>query len=187
MTLAGRTIATLLLAAAVAAAAVVADERSGADVGARTVIGETNPDLADGARLILAGDVAEGMRRTQLGIDAAQTRRERVAGLSNLCAGYIRLDQPATALEYCDQALALDERHWRARCNRAVAYILLARPDAADADLKVAEGVAPGASSVRHARSMWRDATDPVVPTIVIDDRRDAAAGREPATEDGDG
>jgi hypothetical protein len=184
MTLEGRTIAMLLILAAAAGAA---DERSGADVGARTVIGEKNPDLADGARLILAGDVAEGMRRTQLGIEAAQTRRERVAGFSNLCAGYIRLDQPATALDYCDQALALDGRHWRARCNRAVAYILLARPDAADADLRVAEAVAPGASSVRHARGMWRDATDPVVPTIVIDDRRGAAAGREPATEDGDG
>jgi tetratricopeptide (TPR) repeat protein len=139
----------------------------------RTVIGERNPDLADGARRLLAGDTEEGIRLTRLGLDAALSDREREAGLSNLCAGYLRLGQDETALAYCDRALGLNPRHWRALCNRAVVFIRLGDPAAADVDLSLAESIAPKSRSVQMARRLWRDTTDPVAPRIVIDDRRE--------------
>jgi tetratricopeptide (TPR) repeat protein len=143
----------------------------------RTVIGETNPDLADGARKLLAGDTKEGIRLTRLGLDAAHSSREREAGLSNLCAGYLRLDRPETALAYCDKALDLNPRHWRALCNRAVVFIQLGDPAAADVDLTLAESIAPNSRSVQAARGLWRDTTDPVEPSIVIDDSREEDPG----------
>lgn len=165
----------------------VADDRPGNEVGARTVIGETNPNLAEGARRLLAGDTEEGIRLTRLGLDVAMGSRERQAGLSNLCAGYLGLEQYDVALGYCNAALDINPRNWRALCNRALAFTLLGQYDDADADLDLAESLAPNARALRETRARWRDATDPVVPTVVIDDRRDPEAAEDvPVVEPAD-
>ena len=143
------------------------------DIGPRTVLGPRNPDLAYGAEALLAGDIDKGIRLTRRGLDAAANTRERLAGLSNLCAGYLRRSERDTALAYCNEALELQPRFWRALVNRAVVNTELGRYDAADADLDLAEGIAPGNHSVRAARALWRDLSDPVVPIVVIDDRRE--------------
>ena len=157
-----------------AAVTLHAAERDELEPDSRTVIGERNPALSDGARRLLAGDIEEGIRLTRLGLDAATTSRERQAGLSNLCAGYVRLARADTALDYCNAALGLNPKHWRALCNRALVYMQLGNHAAADADLSLAESIAPDARSVKLARGLWRDATDPVAPRVVIDDRREA-------------
>jgi tetratricopeptide (TPR) repeat protein len=152
------------------------------DAGARTVIGPENPDLAEGAEALLSGDIERGIRLTQRGLEAATSTRERLAGLSNLCAGYLRLSDWATAIGYCNRALELNPRFWRALVNRALIHIHTTRFDDADADLDRAEEIAPNSRKVQAARAQWRDAADPVLPSVVIDDRR--GGGRDDDADD---
>ena len=49
---------------------------------------------------------------------------------------------------------------------------MLDRLEEAEQDLQKAEAIAPQARNVKIVRSMLRDKTDPVAPSIVIDDRR---------------
>jgi len=127
----------------------------------------------------MMGDGEEGVRLTLLGLQRATSSRDRLAGISNLCAGYIMLEQLDTALNYCNQVLEKDDQHWRSYSNRALAYIMLKRYEEAEQDLQRAEALVDNARTVRIVRSMLLDATDPVAPQIIIDDRR------QPATEDG--
>lgn len=141
----------------------------------KTVLGPTNPDLYYGAQALLAGDGEEGVRLTLLGVKRAANSRDRITGMSNLCAGYIMLEQYEIGLSYCDQVLAENEKHWRSYSNRALAYLKLGRFEETEADLQKAEAIAPNARTVKVVRSMLLDATNPVAPLIVIDDRRQAA------------
>jgi len=141
----------------------------------KTVLGPTNPDLYYGAEALLAGDGEEGVRLTLLGLKRAANSRDRITGMSNLCAGYIMLEQYEIGLSYCDKVLAKNEQHWRAYSNRALAYLKLGRFEETEADLQRAESIAPNARTVKVVRSMLLDATNPVAPLIVIDDRRQAA------------
>lgn len=145
----------------------------------KTVIGPSNPSLFDGANALLAGDGQEGVRLTLLGLQSASNRRERLTGMSNLCAGYIMLEQIETALNYCDQVLAEHDQHWRSYSNRALAYIKLGRYEEAEQDLQKAEALAANSRTVKIVRSMLLDVTDPVAPHIVIDDRRQSEDDNE--------
>jgi tetratricopeptide (TPR) repeat protein len=138
----------------------------------KTVIGPSNPELHDGAEALLAGDAEEGVRLTLEGLARAPTTRERLIGMSNLCAGYIMLEDLDTALDYCNRVLAEDAKLWRAYSNRALIFIRQKRYDEAEADLEKAEALSPNSHTVKVVRSMLRDKTEPVKPNIVIDDRR---------------
>ena len=142
----------------------------------KTVLGPENADLYYGANALLAGDAAEGVRLTQRGLQHAANYRQRITGLANLCAGFIMLEQLEQALTYCDQVLEQNDAHWRAYSNRALAYVKLQRYDEAEEDLIRAEALAPNSRKVKTVRAMLLDATDPVAPQIVIDDRRQPAA-----------
>lgn len=146
---------------------------------AKTVIGPTNPELHDGAQALLAGDATEGVRLTLEGLARAPTSRERLLGMTNLCAGYIMLKQLDTALDYCNRVIAEDDRRWQAFSNRALIFIMLRQYDEAAADLEKAEAISPNSRTVKVVRSMLRDKTEPVVPNIVIDDRREPAEKNE--------
>ncbi len=137
-----------------------------------TVIGPTNPNLYHGANELLDGNAEEGVRLTLLGVQVATNSRDRLTGMSNLCAGFIMLGQLETALTYCDKVLAKNDGHWRAYSNRALAYLKLGQFEQAEQDLQSAEAIAPNARNVKIIRSMLLDETDPVAPHIVIDDRR---------------
>ena len=139
---------------------------------AKTVIGPTNPNLADGAQALLLGKAEEGVRLTRLGLAVAQGRRERQAALSNLCAGYVLLEQFDTALTYCDIALDENDRNWRAYSNRALAYVKLKRFAEAEADIARGQELQPNAWSLKVIKGMLLDETQPVAPNIVIDDRQ---------------
>ena len=138
----------------------------------KTVLGPKNEDLHAGAEALLAGDAEEGVRRTLKGLQYSSSQRNRIAGLSNLCAGYAMLDEPEQALPWCNQAIELNDRHWRAHSNRALVYIKLGRLAEAEQDLQKAEELAPYSRTVKTVRSMLLDATDPVAPLVIIDDRR---------------
>jgi tetratricopeptide (TPR) repeat protein len=144
----------------------------------RTVIGPRNVALADGANALLADDAEEGVRLTLLGLEQEVNASERLIGLNNLCAGYLMLKQLDAALSYCNQVLEKDDRHWRAYSNRALVYIMLQRYEDAEPDLQQAEALAPDDRLVKVVRSMLLDATNPVAPEIIIEERR------QPATEE---
>lgn len=137
-----------------------------------TVIGPSNVALQDGADALRVGDAEKGIRLSLVGLSQANSSRERQTANSNLCAGYAMLGHYKTGLPYCDAALADNDRHWRALSNRALIYIKLRRFEDADADLLVAEQISPNASTLQAVRRMYLDATDPVSPSVVIDDRR---------------
>lgn len=145
----------------------------------RTVIGPANPPLQDGAEALLMGDAEEGVRLTLQGLAQAGSIKERHTAWSNLCAGYVMLGDLRTGLEFCDRVIAETDRNWRAYSNRALIYIRMQRFDEADADLKKGEAISPNARTLKAVRAMWRDAVEPVAPSIVIDDRR-----RKPGAND---
>lgn len=137
-----------------------------------TVLGPRNPDLHAGANALLAGDAEEGVRLTLRGLKHEGDSRDRITGLSNLCAGYIMLGQLEEGLKYCDEVLQQNDQYWRAYSNRAYVYLKLGRLEEAEQDLQKAEALAKNARTVRTVRSMLLDKTDPVAAEIVIDDRR---------------
>jgi len=137
-----------------------------------TIIGPRNVPLHNGADALLAGRIADGIRLTHEGLNIAHGKREEEAALSNLCAGYIKLELYDNALKYCDLVIARNDRNWRGYNNRAVIFIMTKQWEKADADLKRGEEIRPGASTMKVARSMYMDAVHPVAPEIEIDDRQ---------------
>jgi tetratricopeptide (TPR) repeat protein len=137
-----------------------------------SVIGPSNINLADGADELLAGNAEEGVRLSLRGMPFANNKKDRLIGMSNLCAGYFMLGQMEEALSYCDQALEIDESHWRALSNRALIYVELKRYDEAEQDLQRGLAIAPNARTLKIISGMLLDATDPVAPSVIIDDRR---------------
>ena len=159
---------------------VTAAQQPGNDEGqARTVIGPSNVDLADGAAALRAGDAVEGVRLTERGLRSTSNARDRLAGYSNLCAGLVMLDRFQEALESCNNAIAIDDRHWRSYNNRALAYLKLERYNEAERDIRRGQELNPDARTLKIVRSMYLDAVDPVTPNVIIDDRRQG-----PASED---
>ena len=138
----------------------------------KTVIGPRNGDLHNGSELLRRGEAERGLELTLAGLESAATTHEKVVGMSNACAANVMLGRYARAVSWCDQALELKDRNWRALVNRSHAYLRLGKFEQAEADLELAEEIAPGARSVKLVRSMYLDATDPVAPLVVIDDRR---------------
>ncbi|RLA33860.1 MAG: hypothetical protein DRR11_04455 [Gammaproteobacteria bacterium] len=147
-------------------------DRINRDQNPTTIIGPRNLPLYDGAQELLAGNNAEGVRLTHEGLLLASGRREREAGLSNLCAGYIKLQLYDKALTYCDMLLASNDRSWRGFNNRAVIYIMTEQWEKAEQDLIHGEALHPGAKTMKVARAMYMDAVHPVAPEIEIDDRQ---------------
>lgn len=141
------------------------------DATPKTVIGPRNPDLVAGAEALLAGDVKTGVSKTLEGLEVAVGEREHEAALSNLCAGYLLLNQFQAALGYCDLLLARNDKNWRAYNNRAVVYIKLEQYAKAERDLARGEALRPGAQTLKVARAMYMDAVHPVAPEIEVDDR----------------
>ena len=148
---------------------------------ARTVIGPSNLELQQGADALLAGDASEGVRLTLAGLGHASGQRQRYTAWSNLCAGYVMLDELETALGYCNQVLEQNDGHWRAYSNRALVYVKMQRYEEAEQDLQRGEKLAPNARTLKAVRAMLLDAIEPVAPNIVIDDRRQPA---EAATDE---
>jgi len=140
----------------------------------RTVIGPSNIDLADGATALRTGNAEDGVRLTQSGLRSASNDRERVAGYSNLCAGLFMLDRLDEALDACNQALIIDDRHWRSYSNRALVYVKQKRYADAERDIADGEAINPNARTLKIVKAMLLDETDPVAPSITIDDRRQA-------------
>ena len=141
----------------------------------KSVIGPRNPALAEGADALLDGDYERGVELTRQGLAVAQGRYEKKSGLSNLCVGYYMLGKLQSALDACNEVVELDPKFWRAYNNRALVLMKLGRYEESAADVERGMELRPNARKLQLTRARLLDATNPVEPTIEIDDRRNAA------------
>ncbi len=135
-------------------------------------IGSANPGISDGARALIGGRNEEGIRLTLMGLKAANGKKEEEIALSNLCAGYTNLGDYETALEYCDILLKRNDKLWRAYNSKALIYIYTKQYEKAEQELIKGEAINPDAHTMKVARSLYLDATNPVAPEIEVDDRK---------------
>ena len=120
---------------------------------------------------------------TEKGLAIAQGAFEHKAALSNLCAGYLLVNKPKQALEACNQVLAEDPDFWRAYNNRALVYMELGRYAESEADIKRGQELRPKSKNLKLTKAKLLDATDPVVPTVEIDERRSAGEELDEGTQ----
>ena len=165
------TLAVGLLFASAAAEAQKPD--SNAIDSPKSVIGPRNPLLAQGADALLDGDYEKGVELTRKGLAVAQGRQEHRTGLSNLCAGYYMMGQLQSALDACNEVVELDPKFWRAYNNRALVLLAMGRHEESAADIDRGIELRPHAEKLQRTRAKLLDATDPVEPTVEVDDRRD--------------
>jgi tetratricopeptide (TPR) repeat protein len=125
--------------------------RSADHSGSKTVIGQANSLLSDGAAALEAGRIEEGIRLTLEGLKVAVTARENAAGHSNACAGYVLMKQWPDALAQCNAALELDTSNWRTYNNRAAIYVEKGLYDLAMRDLEAGLALAPGAGTLHES------------------------------------
>ncbi len=157
---------TLLLAAGTA----VAFQNMG---DGEVAVGPTkNAKLQDGAGALDAGKAEKGVELTLAGLKDARGTLERRTALSNLCAGYLMLEELDKALFYCNEALAINDQNWRVYNNRALIYVLQKRFAEAEADLAMCEELHPHARPTKVVRQLLVHAKNPVAPMITVDDRR---------------
>lgn len=140
----------------------------------KTIIGPRNVDLADGADALLMGRGEEGVRLTLRGLEIATGDRERKIAHSNLCAGYIMIDKPLTALEHCNWVVDRYPDFWRAYNNRALVYLRLERFEESEADIRRGQELNPNSTKLKIAKGMLLDETNPVIPNVELDERRNA-------------
>ncbi len=131
-----------------------------------------NAKLQDGANALDAGKAEKGIELTLEGLQQARGPTERKTALSNLCAGYLMLQELDKALYYCNEALAINDRNWRIYNNRALIYVLQNRFAEAEADLAMCEELHPHARPTKIVRQLLVHAKNPVAPVITVDDRR---------------
>ena len=158
----------LIAMTVIAAVQAYADE----SVESKTVIGPRNIYLYDGANALLAYDAHEGVSLTMKGLEFAHGQREKKIAHSNLCAGFLMLNQAETALEHCNWVLERDPTHWRSYNNRALVYISLERFDESQADIKKGQDLNPRSEKLKEVKGIYLDAVEPVDEKITMDDRR---------------
>lgn len=126
----------------------------------KTVIGPSNLYLKEGADALLMGDSDEGVRLTALGLKRAAGRREKKMGHANLCAGFLLLDQPDTALEHCNWVLQRYPSHWRTYNNRALVYLRLRRLEESQADILKGQELNPRSRKLKEVQGLYFEAVD---------------------------
>ncbi|MDX1406338.1 MAG: hypothetical protein R3192_17515 [Woeseiaceae bacterium] len=135
-------------------------------------IGSANQPLADGARALLGDRYEEGIRLTLIGLKIASNKKEEEIALSNLCAGYTNMGDYSTALKYCDMLQKRNDGLWRVHASKALIYVYTKQYGLAEESLIKGESLNPGAHSLKVARALYLDATQPVQPEIHVDDRQ---------------
>lgn len=135
----------------------------------RTVVG-VDPDLSDGAMAIRMGSYEHGIKLTQRGLKGAHSKRDRAAGLSNLCAAYVGLEQPDPAIELCNASLAINSNNWRTYSNRAAAFTIKGLYSEALFDLDAALAINPRARALKTLREILNERS--LRPKIIMEDHQ---------------
>jgi tetratricopeptide (TPR) repeat protein len=116
-----------------------------------TIIGPSNPLLADGATALEQGHADEGVRLTLEGLKIPSPVRDMAAAHANLCAGYVLLHRLDEALIHCNTAIELDERNWRAYNNRAAVFDARGLYEQAIADVEKGLKISPDSPILRKS------------------------------------
>ena len=124
----------------------------------RSVLG-ADPDLSQGAWALQMGQYDEGTRLTQEGLKGPIRGKDKVAALSNLCAGYVGLERFEEAITVCSLALESNPRHWRAYNNRAIAWLGMGRLQDARADVEAGLALNPDSSKLARVSAMLAERT----------------------------
>jgi len=130
-----------------------------------TVVG-SEPLLSDGARALQFKDFEQGVRLTLQGLKLNVSRRERAAGLSNLCAGFAGLQRYDEALAACNEALTLNSARWRVYNNRALALLGKNQVAAARRDVEAGLAINPDSRSLQKVMQLVEIAE--ISPEITI-------------------
>jgi tetratricopeptide (TPR) repeat protein len=136
----------------------------------RTVLGSGDEYLSAAADAIRAGEYADGIRLTTLGLERPQSPSDRAAALSNLCAAHAAKGEPDTAIKYCDDSITINEHNWRAYINRSYAYYLKRMFVEASADLAVAETLNPTARQIAQIRGMINERR--LQPSVIVEEHQ---------------
>jgi tetratricopeptide (TPR) repeat protein len=137
----------------------------------RSVLGQENQLLAEGATAMRAGRYEDGIRLTIRGLESESTSiTVRAGALANLCAAYAAKGDPDTAIGHCDASLAINTRNWRAYSNRAFAYWLKGMYAEAALDIEAASAIAPDARQVREIRGLINERR--LEPRVTMEDPR---------------
>jgi tetratricopeptide (TPR) repeat protein len=163
--------ATALLCIAGLSFSASAGEVSTTDRG--TVLGPENPDLTEGASHLRLGRPETGIKLTQRGLLQATTTKQQYIAYSNLCAGYILVDDLHKAIDYCDRALLLNDRNHHALSNRALARFYLKEYELAKQDVAAGMEIAPYSRSLKRVGQMIEDVLNPVSPQVTIEHSQD--------------
>jgi len=125
--------------------------RSTDQAGSKTVIGQSNSLLAQGAAALEAGHIEEGVRLTLEGLKVAVTARENAAGHSNACAGYVLLKQWRKRSLNATRRWNSIRQIGRTYNNRAAIYVEQRLYDLAMRDLEAGLALAPGAPTLHES------------------------------------
>ncbi len=145
----------------------------------KTVIGQRNAFLYDGAQALMANDAEQGVELTLKGLETALGDRELKMAHSNLCAGYVMLKETERALEHCNAVIEMDPYYWRAYNNRALVYLELDRYEESEADIQRGQALHPKGKQLKMVKGMLLDETQPVRERVEVDERRSALDGEE--------
>ena len=160
-----RCLAGLVLLTVVTAAAAGGRARDQSEQ--RVVLGDEY--LSAGADAIRAGSYDDGIRLTKIGlVRAAVTKRNRAAGLANLCSAYVAKGEPDAAIPYCDQAIDLDQSNWRPYSVRAQAYFQKQQFAQAAADNAAAAAIAPNEAHVKMIRGWLNERL--LKPRVIVEE-----------------
>ena len=140
----------LLVSLLVAAAVGNASETSTSVMG-------TNQYLSEGAMAIRMGSFEEGIRLTEKGLKSTVSKRDKAAGLANLCGAYVGIGEPDTAIEFCNQSLEINSRNWKTYSNRAAAFAIKGLYSEATFDLDAAAAIRPNARNVQLLREFLNE------------------------------
>ena len=118
-----------------------------------TVIG-ANELLSAGAEELQRGNYQQGVQLTLAGLERPNTPLDRAAGLANLCAGYVGLQQYELALARCSESIELNAANWRTWNNRAAAYVGKGMFEAALNDVQTGLQLSPQSGTLKKTKQL---------------------------------
>ncbi len=116
-----------------------------------------NSYLSDGATQLMLGNYKRGVELTRMGLGDILSQEERVASLSNLCAGYVGLKEYEVAVVFCNRSLAIEPLNWRALQNRAAANAGIGNFAQALKDVELGLTLNPNSDALKLTLAIVRD------------------------------
>jgi|GEM_PF-6111811 len=109
----------------------------------------TMPTTARGTAEIEMGEIDSAIRKSLSAANSAWPTY-RAAAFANLCIGYAKQGEYATALEYCDKSVAEERSTWIALINRGAVHYLLGNYTSSVTDLQRALELRGGVMEARN-------------------------------------